>query len=118
MQYKLYIVISTNYETYTYTVVYSINVVIVFYMQAMMINLWASEWVKDVNAKRTSLVTFKNTLKTKQTSLKLNQQPILQNQYILMQNKRSPMQNQQTCTELTLDNLVLKKKCLFYTLVM
>lgn len=61
MQYKLYIVISTNYETYTYTVVYSINVVIVFYMQAMMINLWASEWVKDVNAKRTVQFKTKST---------------------------------------------------------
>lgn len=50
MQYKLYIVISTNYETYTYTEVYNINVVIVFYMQAMMINLWAAEWVNDVSA--------------------------------------------------------------------
>lgn len=61
MQYKLYIVISTNYETYTYTVVYNINVVIVFYMQAMMINIWASEWVKDVNAKRTVQFKTKST---------------------------------------------------------
>lgn len=61
MQYKLYIVISTNYETYTYTVVYNINVVIVFYMQAMMINLWAAEWVKDVNAKRTVQFKTKST---------------------------------------------------------
>lgn len=39
-------------------------------MQAMMINLWALEWVKDVNAKRTSLVTFKNTLKYETDQLK------------------------------------------------